>query len=240
MLPDDAGSQELSAYATGAAERAEDALNDEHRRTEIAHTVLSISLAVFFGLVALYVLRRTGEFANRARTWIAANPQRLGGIRLQTFDVVGPAAVRGAVTAMLFVGRWLLQFGVVYVWLVSTLSLFASTRPFTQRLTGFVLTPLSDLTVRLAGSLPLLLVAFVSGAAVYVLLRFVRLFFASVGRGETKVAWLSADLAPATSILASLGIIVTALVFAAPVVTGDPEGALARTGASCCSRSGWR
>jgi small-conductance mechanosensitive channel len=226
----DAGEHDLSAFATRAADRAEDALSDEQRRTELAHTVLSISLVVFFGLIALYVLRRTGEFAARARAWIAQNPERLGGIRLQTFDVVGPGAVRGAVTVMLFVARWLLQLGVVYVWLVSTLSLFASTRPYTQRLTGFVLTPLSDLTVRLAASLPLLLVAFVSGAAVFVLLRFVRLFFASVARGETKLTWLPADLAHATSVLVSLGIIVTTLVFAAPVVTGDPEGALSRTG----------
>ena len=230
LWPQDAGEQPLAAYAAGIEERTQEALSSERSRTDLAHTVLSISLVVFFGLAALYVLRRIGEFASRARTWIAENPTRLGGIRLQTFDVVGPAAVRGGVTAMLFVGRWLLQFSVVYVWLVFTLSLFGPTRPYTQRLTGFVLTPLSELTVRLAASLPLLLVAFVSGVAVYVLLRFVRLFFASVARGETKVAWLSADLAHATSILVSVGIIVTTLVFAAPVVTGDPQGALSRTG----------
>jgi small-conductance mechanosensitive channel len=43
--------------------------------------------------------------------------------------------------------------------------------------------------------------------------------------------WLPADRAAPTSVLLRTGIVIAALVFAAPVVTGDPNGALARAGA---------
>jgi small-conductance mechanosensitive channel len=98
-------------------------------------------------------------------------------------------------------------------------------------LTGFVLGPVSQLMERVAGTLPLLVVAFIAALAVFVLVRFVGLFFASVGRGETPLPWLPADLAAPTSVLLRSAIVVAALVFAAPVVTGDPNGALARAGA---------
>jgi small-conductance mechanosensitive channel len=60
--------------------------------------------------------------------------------------------------------------------------------------------------------------------------RFVGLFFASVARSETTLHWLPADLAAPTGVLLQAATVVGAIVFAAPVVTGDPEGALARTG----------
>lgn len=226
----DAEPEGLSVYAAGVTARIAEVLRSERRRSEIAGMVLSASLAVFAGLGALYVLRKIGEFATRARNWTDEHPERITSVRLQTFEVIGPAAMRGGVLVGLLIGRWLLQLSVVYAWLVFTLSLFAATRPYTTRLTGFVLAPLSEMTGRLAASLPLLLLVLISTAAVYVLLRFVRLFFASVARGETRLGWLPADLAPPTSWLASFGIVAAALVFVAPMITGDRDGALAHAG----------
>jgi hypothetical protein len=95
-----------------------------------------------------------------------------------------------------------------------------------------VLSPLSALAGRLAAALPLLLVALLAAVAVIVVLRFVRLFFEGVARGDTELAWLTPDLAPATSLLLQVALVIAALFFAAPVVTGDPEGGLARLGAA--------
>jgi len=63
------------------------------------------------------------------------------------------------------------------------------------------------------------------------LVRFVGLFFVSVSRGEKPLGWLPSDLAGPTSILLRLGIVLAALVFLAPVVTGDSDGAVGRVGA---------
>jgi small-conductance mechanosensitive channel len=84
---------------------------------------------------------------------------------------------------------------------------------------------------RLASALPLLVVAGIAALSVFVLVRFVGLFFAGVARRETALHWLPPDLAGPVSVLLRIGIIIAALVFAAPVVTGDPDGALGRAGA---------
>src|SRR5690606_24627071 len=97
-------------------------------------------------------------------------------------------------------------------------------------LTGIVLTPLSSLMARVAKSLPMLVVALIAIAALAVLIRFVELFFAGVARGETRLGWLPPDLAPVTSVLLRAGIVLGALVFAAPVVTGDQDDAFGKIG----------
>jgi small-conductance mechanosensitive channel len=111
------------------------------------------------------------------------------------------------------------------------LSLFETTRGYTERLTGFVLFPLSQLMGRAITALPLLVVAGFAALAVFVLLRFTGLFLASVARRETTLTWLPADLAPPASVILRIAIVVCALVFAAPIVTGSTDGSLGRAGA---------
>lgn len=226
-----AGAADLDGYAADVAARTRDAILSEKKRSAIASTVFSLSLVIFFGLIAFYVLRKIGEFFEKARKWALDDPDRISGIRFQSQVVVGPAAARGGVLVALILGRSVAQVGVVYLWLVFSLSLFQSTRPYTEKLTGLVTTPLSSLASRFAASLPVAVIAAVSGVAVYVILRFVQLFFEGVERRQTHLAWLPADLAPPTSILVRIGIVVTALVYGAPIVTGDQQGAIARTGA---------
>jgi small-conductance mechanosensitive channel len=97
-------------------------------------------------------------------------------------------------------------------------------------MTGVALAPLSGFIDWLVGALPLAVVAAVAGVAVLILLRFVALFFEGVSRGETELDWLPPDLAAPTSLLIRAGIVVTALFFATPLVTGDLESGLSRLG----------
>jgi small-conductance mechanosensitive channel len=66
--------------------------------------------------------------------------------------------------------------------------------------------------------------------AVYVLLRFVELFFVSVSRGEARAAWLPRDLVAPASVVMRIAIVLLAVVFAGPIVSGDSESVLARAG----------
>jgi small-conductance mechanosensitive channel len=226
-----AGDTSLDVFAAGIAAKVREALDAEGRRAAIAKSVFSVSLLVFFGLIAFYLIGKLGEFAESAREFLDKRPDRELSIKVQKIEVVRPATLRSSAVMALSIGKWLGQVGIAYAWLVVALSLFDATRNYTQRLTGFVLGPVSQLMERLAGALPLLVVAAIAALAVFVLVRFVGLFFVSVARGETPLPWLPADLAAATSVLLRSGIVVAALVFAAPVVTGDPNGALVRSGA---------
>jgi small-conductance mechanosensitive channel len=225
-----AGTSSLEAYAASTASAIHEKLVSDHKRAAIAKSAFSFSLVVFFGLIAFYLIRKLGEFAERARHFIEVRSDKDLSLRFQGIEFVRPAMVRSAGVLGLSTLKWLAQFGVAYTWLVVVLSLFESTRDYTQKLTGFVLAPLSQLMARLATALPLLVVAALAALAVFVLLRFVGLFFASVARGETPLGWLPNDLAAPTSVLLRSGIVISALVFLAPIVTGDNDGVLGRVG----------
>jgi len=226
-----AGESSLDVYAAGITSKVREALDSEGRRAAVAKSVFSISLLVFFGLIAFYLIRKLGEFAESAREFLDTRPDRELSIKVQKIEVVRPATLRSSAVMALSLGKWLGQAAIAYAWLVVALSLFDATRNYTQRLTGFVVLPVSQLMERLASALPLLVVAVIAALSVFVLVRFVGLFFASVARGETPLPWLPADLAAPTSVLLRSAIVVAALVFAGPVVTGDANGALGRSGA---------
>jgi small-conductance mechanosensitive channel len=233
LYPEDAqsaGDESLDVYAGRIATRIRDALAAERKRSDIAQTVFSISLVVFFGLIALYVLRRIGELVERAREYAVQNPERISAVRVSSVEVIGAAPLRAALMAALIVGRWVLWIGVVYVWLLLSLSRFDATKQYTSRLTSSLFSPLSELASRTFSVLPLIVLALILAVAVYVLLRFVELFFVGVQRGEARAAWLPRDLVGPTSVVLRIAIVLLAVIFAGPIVSGDPEGVLARAG----------
>jgi small-conductance mechanosensitive channel len=233
LYPEDAqsaGDESLDVYVGRIATRIRNALAAERRRTDIAQTVFSISLVVFFGLIALYVLRRIGELVERAREFAAQHPERIRAVRVSSVEVIGAGPLRAGLVAALIVGRWVLWIGVVYVWLLLSLSRFEATKQYTSRLTYSLFNPLSELASRTFSALPLIVLALLFAVAVYVLLRFVELFFVSVARGEARVAWLPRDLVAPASLVMRIVIVLLAVVFAGPIVSGDPESVLARAG----------
>jgi small-conductance mechanosensitive channel len=225
-----AGDASLGVHADRVATELREVIGTEQKRSAIATTIFSFSLAALLTLAALLLFRKTSEITERVRSWVATHRENIPGIRLQSVEVVDAATIRSAVALGVEVSKWLLRLGIVYLWLLLTLSLFESTREYSQDLTGIVLTPLSSLMARIAKSLPVVVVALIALAVIAVFVRFVDLFFAGVARGETKLSWLTPDLAPPTSVLLRFAIVIAALVFAAPVVTGDAEGGFGKIG----------
>jgi Mechanosensitive ion channel len=224
-----AGEESAEGFAQTVAAAIGDAVESEQQRGKIDKRVFSGSLVVLFGLIAFYLLRKTSEWAEQARGWLEERGDSLS-IRVRQMEIVAPEVVETAALFALGALKWLVRFGILYAWLLTALSMFESTRGYTQRLTGWVLAPLSELTERVASTLPVLVVAALALVAIWILLRFVQLLFEAVARRETTLAWVPADLARPTSVLVRLVIVLAALIFAAPVVTGDTDGPLARTG----------
>jgi hypothetical protein len=210
--------------------RLSDAVSAERKRSAIATTVFSVSLLVFSALIAFWLLGRASEVAERLRVWMSENPERLAAIRLGKIELVSAGATRGGSSIALTLGYRLTQIAIAYAWLIFGLSLFESTRGYTEKLTGLMLTPLYALATRIGSGLPVFLVGGIAVVAVSVLVRFIGLFFDSVHRGDTRIAWLPRDLARPTSVLVRFGIVVTALVLASPLITGEADGALSRVG----------
>lgn len=225
-----AGDASLALHAAAVAGKTRDAVRAERQRSAIARSVFSFSLLVFSGLITFLLLGKLGELFERLRAFVE-RPERVPALRIRDIEVVRPAAVRGGIEVTLTITKRLTQVGVVYGWVIFGLSLFEATRGYTERLTGFVLKPVSELMGRVASALPLLVIAIITAAVMGGVLRFVRLFFGSVARGETTLGWLPQDLAPATSVLVRAGVVVITVVVASPLITGTDDGALARAGA---------
>lgn len=224
-----AGETSLATYADRVAADVREALLSEHQRARVARGVFSGSLVVFLGLVAFYLMRRVATWTHEARSWVEDNPEKFT-LHVREIELVRSEMLQSASLVGLGLARLLAQLGIFYAWLVVSFSLFDATRGYTKQLTGVLLTPLSELTARLAITLPVLLVLVITAFAVLVLVRFVELFFSSVAKHETTLSWIAPDLAPVVSVLVRVGIVLGALVFAAPVVTGDSDGALTRVG----------
>ncbi|MBX3220723.1 MAG: mechanosensitive ion channel family protein [Labilithrix sp.] len=224
------GEANLDVLAAQVTVRLSDAVSSERKRSAIATTVFNVSLLVFSALIAFWLLGRAADLAEKLRTWMSDNPERLAAVRLGQIELVSAGAARGGSSIALTLGYRLTQIAIGYAWLIFGLSLFESTRGYTERLTGLMLTPLSALATRIGSALPVFLVAGIAALAVSVLVRFIGLFFDSVARGDTKITWLSRDLARPTSTLVRFGVVVTALVLASPLITGESDGALSRVG----------
>jgi hypothetical protein len=225
-----AGDASLTVHAAAIAAKVRQAVYAERTRGAIAEMVFSISLVVFLGLVTLYVLRKSGDLERRARAHLLANADRVVALKVSSFEVLGRGSTRLVVSVFLTLAKWMLRGAVLYGYVVVVTTLFEPTRGFAEQLTTGVSTPVSALVGRLAASLPVVVVVVIAAAIVVLLLRLSSLFFASVSQGETHTEWIKRDMAEALSGLTNVAIVVLALVFAAPIVTGDASGAFAKVG----------
>lgn len=225
-----AGEANLKVLAAQVTTRLADAVSTERKRSVIATTVFSVSLLVFAGLLAFLLLGRVSDVTARIRTAMFDDPERITAVRLGNVELLSAGAARGALSIALTLAHRLAQVALAYGWLIFGLSLFDATRDYTERLTGMVVKPLSGLATRIGSSVPLIVVAGIAIVAVSVLVRFVGLFFDSVTRGDTRITWLSRDLAQPTSVLARFAIIVVALVLSSPMITGESDGVISRAG----------
>lgn len=220
----------LAVHADSVASAIRNALRKEKDRTILANRVFSFSLVIFFAVAMFYIVRKVADFAERANAFLDAHPERVPAFRLGRMEVINPAALRSGLVLAVSLGKWVAQIGIIYVWLVAVLSLFEATRGYTERLTGFILEPFAAIAGRLAASFPVLLLVGLALIAIAILLRVIGIFFQGVAQGTTTLSWLPAELAKPTSLLIRASVILFFLVFVAPLLSGNAEGALARAG----------
>jgi small-conductance mechanosensitive channel len=233
LIPADAaahGDASLEVHADAVAASVRKAMQAEKERTALASRIFAICLVVFLAVAVLYLWRRIGDFAERANGWLEDNPHRIPEVRVRSLTLLNPAAFRSGLALAISVAKWVGQLTLVYLWLIAALSFFPSTRPYTDKLNAVILQPFLELASRVASSLPITVVVAIALLTVAIVFRVVGLFFESVREGTTELEWLPPELAKPTSILVRAGLVLVTLVFAAPVLTGHSDGALARAG----------
>lgn len=225
-----AGDASVEVHANAVATRVRDAMKAERNRAALAKQAFSFSLVVFGGLLAALLGRRARELLQRLGTWLDEHPDELPRVEVRGLTLVGPAIVRGAIQVAVGGGRVFVVVALFTGWLLFSLSLWDSTRPYTGRLTAFLWEPLRAITERLVASLPATVIGLIAVVAVGLLVRFVGVFFRSVGEGETSLDWLPQDLAEPTGLLARIAVVLGSAAFVLPTLTGREDGVVARVG----------
>lgn len=233
LLPADAaraGDESLEVYAASIAQACERAVARERKRNAIANTVLSLSLVVFLALVAFYLLRAARDLTRRLREWLEQLSESQLRFELRGIEVLRPQVWRGLGRLLLGVAGVVVQVGIAYTWLVVVLSLFETTKGYTERLTGLVLLPIAQMTGRIAAAVPLLVLLLLAAFVLLLLVRFVRLFFEGVASGDTQLRGFNREWAEPTSVLVRVTLPIVALLVVGPALIGSQDDPLGRVG----------
>jgi small-conductance mechanosensitive channel len=130
-----------------------------------------------------------------------------------------------AVQALLKLFRGITLIVLVYLYLQVTLTLLPWTRPFGGAMFKLVLNPLSVLAKGFVGEIPNLLFLAVLAVVTSYVLKFLRFFFAELGRGKVELPNFDVEWAKPTYSIVRFLVIVFSLVVAFPYIPGSSSNA---------------
>lgn len=224
------GRADLESLADEFRTKIRKALAEEKRRQAVAHQVLSVSSAVFLGLMALLFLRAVGTWARRLQQWVDSEGRRLGALTVHSVELLPANVVREGMRVGIQAALLLVRLAVFLSWLLVTLSLFDSTRELAERTTGRLFAPGALFIERLAARVPTFFALLFALLVVLATVRFVLAYFRAIERGEVESEWASPYTAHVTGRLIGLSIALGALLFVVPLLTGTDDGLLTRMG----------
>jgi small-conductance mechanosensitive channel len=121
--------------------------------------------------------------------------------------------------------RFILTLILLYLYLQFTLGLFPWTRFIATRLLGLVANPLKTIFQSILGYIPNLFFLMVLGIFVYLLLKFIKSFFASIERGTFALPSFEREWARPTYRIVRVLILIFSLVVAYPYIPGSSSAA---------------
>lgn len=233
VFPEDAAAYQdadLAVHADRVTALFGEYIRAERQRKTWAGRVFSVSFVVLISLIAVALLAKSGDVTKNWRSWLESHRTEVPAIRVQSLELLGSAAVRSTAILVLEFGKWLGRLLIVYLWLLVCLAQFETTRGVIEGLTGRLLQPLAAALERSALALPVLGVFVIAAISVAALLRFLQLFFAGVSRGEARLPWVPSEHAETVSQLLRIFVVLGALLFVAPLLTGSDDGVLSHVG----------
>ncbi len=216
--------------AVEAAQRAARVLGTVVAETREARSVNAMLVATAHAAAATALLLATAWGLSRARRWLIARLTGAFADRAERLRVGGVHLVarRGAVT---FVRRtvnlayWVVFLIAAYQWLGFVLQRFPYTRPWGERLNGFLTGAAREIVEGVARAMPELAIAL----AIFVIARTVAGlltgFLRRVQAGKVTLGWLDADTARPTQRVVVILVWVFALVMAYPYLPGSETDA---------------
>ena len=196
------------------ADRSRDA------RIQAGLTTLVATLVLLAGIgLIVWFWRRLDDLMVRR---IEARVQTVG---IQSFEVVRADQIRAALRKGVLGVRTVVILVGVLAYVGYVLALWPSTRGLSRNLVGFVLSPLDVIGQGIVRNIPSLVFLAVLFFVIRLLLRLVRLFFETIGRGTVTLANFDADWAEPTYKIVRVAIVAFALIVAYPYIPGSESDA---------------
>jgi small-conductance mechanosensitive channel len=184
----------------------------------ITSLVATLVLALGIGLVVWLWRRLDVLMASRMERHV----QTVG---IQSFEVVRADQIRAALRRGAGGLRTIVILSGVLIYLGYLLAVWPATRGLSRDIVGFALSPLDVIGQGLIRNIPSLVFLTVLFFVIRLVLRLVRLFFETVGRGTVKLANFDADWAEPTYKIARIAIVAFGLVVAYPYIPGSESDA---------------
>jgi small-conductance mechanosensitive channel len=210
--------EELAQHWAAAMQRAVDAYRAEHRlRLKVTRLALAV-LIILVCLAVLAVFRALArEMARRAKAKLGEQAAKadkrlallLAHERTQTL-------VEGTLNFTRLVVSVIAVWGCVRL----VLSIFPSTRPFSEKMRESVLHPVREFTTAFLADLPSLLFVALVLLVTWYLIKLIHFFFTRIREGAITVEGFRPVWAPTTDRLVNIGLIILALLIAYPYIPG--------------------
>ena len=188
------------------------------RRAAVVTVVATLLLAIGVGLV-LWLWRWLDARLTRR---LEAHVKTVG---IQSFEVMRADRIRAALRSGMVGIRTIVLLVGTLVYLGYLLAAWPWTRGLSRNMAGFVLAPLQVIVGGLVDNIPRLVFLVVLFFVIRMLLRLVRLFFETVGRGTVKLSGFDAEWAAPTYKIVRVAIVAFGLIVAYPYIPGSESDA---------------
>ncbi|MDA1081400.1 MAG: mechanosensitive ion channel [Gemmatimonadetes bacterium] len=201
----------------------------EVRRVSKAQTIKTVALGVLYTLLAsgvlVFLLVGLGRVFPRAYAYVETWRSRMPSIRIQTLELLSASMLTDAlITAVRFV-----RIGIVivlfYVYLPLVLSFFPWTQPLSNRLVGYVTTPLRQIGTGFLNYVPNIFFIGVIVLVTWYVLKAIRFVFGAVERGNVTIAGFDREWADPTYKIVQFLVMAFALVVLFPYLPGADSDA---------------
>src|SRR5439155_12150825 len=134
--PEDIATSGLApeSYAESLRVKVDGFLSAERQRARLQAWVLSVILAVFLGVLTVFLLRWVRILSDRAQQWAESKAATLPALRFKQIEVLSAQALRSSLYVVVGFSRVLLQIGLVYAYLAFSLGQFETTRPWVRQI----------------------------------------------------------------------------------------------------------
>lgn len=174
----------------------------------------SLVASLLFYLAYRLIYWGERRLINRLQIWLGRYKARLV-VALQ------PQLVINAMMSLVHIAKWVLVLVVVYEWASFVLRQFPYSRPWGERLQGYLIETVQGILSSIVDALPGLLVVFLIVMLTRFASQMLKAFFARIESGKVQVSWMAEDTARPTRKLAQALLWLFALAMAYPYLPGS-------------------